>query len=140
MKLRKYPDPILRKKAVDVIEFNLKLEKQVERMKNFIDGKGIGLAANQVGYNNKVIIYWNNGFKELINPKILVSSDNEEKLIEGCLSLPGLEKEVKRPSSVMVSGRLLNGSFITFTAFDLTARIIQHEIDHLEGKLILDYD
>lgn len=108
-------------------------------MLEFVDGKGVGLAANQVGYNNKVIVFkLDNEFIELVNPHIVVKAKPVIRSIEECLSIPGKSFVVDRFESVIVLGQKLDGSKVSITAFDLTARILQHELDHLDGRLISD--
>lgn len=101
--------------------------------------RGIGLAAPQVGFNKQIIIAdIGKGPIELVNPQIL-SPKGKEKLDEKCLSLPGISVEVKRPKEVIVSGLNKRGKTVEMRLKGLIARVIQHEIDHLKGTLIIDY-
>jgi peptide deformylase len=101
--------------------------------------EGVGLAANQVGRLRRVLVA---GIEEdeyvLINPVIEARSDETEVLPEGCLSIPGILVDVERPVAVTVSGQDAAGEEVRFEAEGLLARVFQHEIDHLDGVLILD--
>lgn len=99
---------------------------------------GVGFAANQIGVLQKVLVYDDGtGPKVLINPKIIRAS-GEQVGIEGCLSVPGLQGEVRRANEVEVKGLDENGKPVKIKAEGLTARIIQHELDHLNGVLFID--
>lgn len=134
-----YPDPILRQQAKAVSKPDDATKKLVEEMiATMRRENGLGLAANQVGALQKVVVYDDGtGLGILINPKI-VSASGEQVGVEGCLSVPGLQGEVKRASSVEVRATDLNGKPIKIKAEGLLARIFQHELDHLNGKLFID--
>ncbi|HTB49902.1 MAG TPA: peptide deformylase, partial [Solirubrobacteraceae bacterium] len=105
------------------------------------DALGIGLAATQLGVLHRVLVYRaysDDPLTALVNPTIEWSSQELETLEEGCLSLPGVHVEVERPAQVKVRARDVQGNELVVEAEGLEARVIQHEIDHLEGILILD--
>jgi peptide deformylase len=134
-----YPQSVLQKQAKAVPKIDAATKKLVEDMVATLRAaSGLGLAANQVGVLQKVFVYDDgNGLGIMINPKI-VRRSGEQVGIEGCLSVPGLQGEVKRANEVIVKGTDLNGKAVKITAEGLLARIFQHEIDHLEGTLFLD--
>jgi peptide deformylase len=140
MTLRIYPDTVLRQVADQVTVFDKPLRGFAETMLSFmIENKGIGLAAPQVGVLYRIITV---GLREvhccLINPEIIsVSFDNDTKE-EGCLSLPDKTYEVNRNISIEVRARNIDGGITHFEAKHLFARVVQHEIDHLNGVLICD--
>ena len=140
LKIKIYPAPILRKRCLLVEEVG---ENELNLLKNMAEtmyrNRGIGLAAPQVGFNKQIIIAdIGKGLIELVNPQIL-SLKGKEKLDERCLSLPGISVEVKRPKEIIVSGLNKRGKTIEMKLKGLIARVIQHEIDHLRGTLIIDY-
>ncbi len=140
MTLRFYPDTILRRVAKQVSIFDKPLQGFAETMFSFmIEHKGIGLAAPQVGNLYRIITISLREIKCcLINPKIIsVSFDNDTKE-EGCLSLPDITYEVKRNVLIEVRARSTSGGTIHFEAEGLLARVVQHEIEHLNGVLIND--
>jgi peptide deformylase len=104
--------------------------------------KGIGLAAPQIGLNKRIIVLdINSEIRNkiaLINPEIVSSSDIGVPYEEGCLSLPGLNAEVIRPAGILVKGLSPNGDIVEYEASGLFARVLQHEIDHLDGILFID--
>jgi peptide deformylase len=103
------------------------------------DAPGIGLAATQLGVVKRMIVYQvDDDPVTLVNPRIVEASDDTEVLDEGCLSLPGVNVPVERPTLVRVRARDLRGRRLEYDAEDLEARVIQHEIDHLDGVLILE--
>ena len=138
-----YPDPVLRKVAdrVDNIDDSIKdlISTMFEVMKL---GKGIGLAAPQIGVTKRIIVISidEKGFERfaLINPVIEYSSDKRSTMEEGCLSIPGVRADVKRPAKIVVSGIGRSGRPISLEAGGLLARVIQHEVDHLNGVLFID--
>ena len=138
--LRTYPDPILRTKISPITNFNSVnlsaiVDKMAELMYNY---KGIGIAAPQIGICQRICVFdLGNGKQVLINPEI-VESDGKDLLEEGCLSIPGIRIDVKRAKSVVVRGYNVEGKEEEFKADGLLARVIQHEIDHLNGILIID--
>jgi peptide deformylase len=140
--VRKHGDPVLRSRALAVDNFDGALRDQVRRMGNLMhDALGIGLAATQVGLMNRVLVYRVDGegpIAALVNPVLEWSGDESEEMEEGCLSLPGVHVEVERPVHVRVRAQDERGERILIEASGLEARVIQHEMDHLDGVLILD--
>jgi peptide deformylase len=140
--IRSFGDPVLRTKARPIERFDDELRDEVARMGELMDDAiGVGLAATQVGVVHRLLVYRVQPHGELaalINPEIEWSGRDSETAEEGCLSLPGVLVEVDRPVHVRV--RALNGfgEPILIEASGLEARVIQHEIDHLDGVLILD--
>jgi peptide deformylase len=140
--VRKFGDPVLRTTALPVDRFDGSLADEIEQMGELMhDALGIGLAATQLGVLHRVLVYRaysDDPLTALVNPVIEWSSDELETLEEGCLSLPGVHVEVERPSQVRVRASNADGEEILVEAEGLEARVIQHEIDHLDGILILD--
>ena len=135
----KYPDPALRERAKNVSKADPSVKKLVEDMAATMrETSGLGLAANQVGVLQRVFVYDDGtGLGVLINPKIM-SASGEQLGIEGCLSVPGLQGEVRRAEEVVVKGTDLNGKTVKIKAQGLLARVFQHEMDHLDGTLFID--
>ncbi|HLC27141.1 MAG TPA: peptide deformylase [bacterium] len=143
--IRIYPDPVLLKKAKPVQAVTPEIRKLVTDMTDTLyDAPGIGLAAPQVGVSLRVIVAdpssrdHTSELQALINPVILWA-EGEETLEEGCLSLPNITEEVTRPARIRVSAWDRDGKDLQFETDGLLARVIQHEIDHLEGIVILDH-
>jgi peptide deformylase len=140
--VRKLGDPILRTKALPVERFDDTLRDEVRRMAALMeDALGIGLAAPQVGVSHRLLVYRvdpESPVVALVNPEIEWSSRDEEISEEGCLSLPFVHVDVERPIAVLVRARDEQGDEMVIEATGLEARVIQHEIDHLDGVLILD--
>lgn len=140
--VRKYGDPVLKTRARTVERFDDALREEVRRMAELMnDALGVGLAANQVGVLNRVLVYRvqpQAPVAALVNPQIEWSGDEEEKLEEGCLSLPGVHVDVDRAVFIRVRAQDEYGEAITIEASGLEARVIQHEMDHLDGKLVFD--
>lgn len=140
--VRKFGDPVLRAAAVPVERFDDALKAEVRRMGELMhDALGIGLAATQLGVLHRVLVY--RAYPEdplvaLVNPTLTWQSEEREAAEEGCLSLPGVHVEVERPARVRVRARGEDGEELEIEAEGLRARVIQHEIDHLDGVLILD--
>ncbi|HEX3909441.1 MAG TPA: peptide deformylase [Solirubrobacteraceae bacterium] len=140
--VRKLGDPVLRAKAVPVERFDETLAREVQRMGALMhDALGVGLAATQLGVLHRVLVY--RAYAEdpltvLVNPVIEWSSEERESAEEGCLSLPGVHVEVERAARVRVKAKDEHGAELEIEAEGLPARVIQHEVDHLDGKLILD--
>ena len=139
-----YPDPRLRKKAKAVVTVDDDIKRLVDDMfETMIDSHGIGLAASQVDVHQRVIVMdlMEDGSQPrvFINPEIEVLNDTTEPYDEGCLSVPGFYETVARPSNVMISALDREGRSFKEKASGLLAICIQHEIDHLEGKLFVDY-
>jgi peptide deformylase len=138
--LKFYPDPVLRKISSLVPKVNNTIRQLIKKMSNIMyNNKGIGLAAPQVGTLERVIIAdIGEGLISMINPEILTGF-GEEFMEEGCLSLPETVVNVKRKQSVFVRYLDKNEKEIESELNGLTTRVIQHEIDHLNGVLIIDY-
>jgi len=139
-RIRVYPDPVLIRKAMPVRNIDGKTKAVVDRMSELMyANKGIGLAAPQVGISSRILIVdVGQGLRAFINPEIL-EAEGEVVLEEGCLSLPGIEVPVKRKQKVLVRGRDMDGKEVNEEVFDFQARVYQHEIDHLNGTLIVHY-
>jgi len=137
-----YGDPVLKSRASEVTEFDDALAEEIERMIVLMrDGLGVGLAATQVGKLRRLLVFQTNADAEpqgLVNPKIEWLSDEMEIMAEGCLSIPRVVVEVERPLYARVSGQDQNGDTMLIEASGHEARVLQHEIDHLDGILILD--
>jgi peptide deformylase len=140
--VRQYGDPVLRAEARPVDVFDDGLREEIARMAGLMnDALGIGLAATQVGVLNRVLVYrveHDSPVNALVNPVIEWSGGDKEVLEEGCLSLPGVHVDVERPIYVRVRAQDATGEPIVIEASGLEARVIQHEVDHLDGVLILD--
>ncbi len=138
--IRVYGDPVLRQVAAAVEEIDGRIARMVEDMIPAMHAaEGIGLAAPQVGIQKRLFVYdIGEGPRTLVNPEI-VESDGEWAFEEGCLSVPGLSFEIVRPKLVHLVGRDLDGNEISIEADELLARLFQHELDHLDGVLLLDH-
>ena len=142
--VRRYPDPVLRKVADKVTDISAELCKLSEDMvETMRAARGIGLAANQIGVSVRIISLEVELEKEappliLLNPEI-VEVASEETAEEGCLSLPGFYETVKRARQVLVKAITLEGKEFSMECEGLLARAFQHEIDHLNGVLLVDH-
>ncbi|MBV9001459.1 MAG: peptide deformylase [Solirubrobacterales bacterium] len=140
--IRSFGDPVLRTKARPIERFDDELRQEVARMGSLMDDAiGVGLAATQVGVVHRLLVYrvqHEAALAALINPEVEWSSRGSEEMEEGCLSLPGVLVDVDRPIHVRVRALDEFGEPILIEASGLEARVIQHEIDHLDGVLILD--
>lgn len=137
--IRLYGDPVLRRKSREVEEMSGDIQKLIDNMaKLMYKNKGIGLAAPQVGMLKRVVIAnVGEGLVSLVNPKILWRQ-GKDTMVEGCLSIPGINLEIKRSQEVIVEGLNKEGEKVQLGAVGLLARVLQHEIDHLDGILIID--
>ena len=140
--IRQYPDPVLRLKAQEVETFDGDLAQLVERMTRLMqDARGVGLAATQVGILRRVLVLQVDDEEEprvLVNPVILDRSEETEEDTEGCLSLQGVVIPVERAVSLRVEARDAGGEPVELELEGLAARVAQHEVDHLDGVLIVD--
>ena len=140
--VRKFGDPVLRTRARPVAQFDAALRDEVERMGELMgDALGVGLAATQVGVLHRVLVYrvqQQAPVAALVNPQIEWTGKETETMEEGCLSLPHVLVDVERAIHVRVRALDEGGDPILIEASGLEARVIQHEIDHLDGVLILD--
>ncbi|HNX60754.1 MAG TPA: peptide deformylase [Spirochaetota bacterium] len=139
-----YGSEILTRKAEDVNEFTPDIPELVTEMFTVLEqAKGIGLAAPQIGISKNIIVVDVSHYKDgpkvgLINPVIVWDSADEQVYEEGCLSVPGLFTEVIRPGKVKVQAYSPEGKRLEFSADGIFARVLQHEIDHLNGILFID--
>ena len=140
--VRKFGDPVLKSRAVEVEQFDDGLRNEIARMGLLMeDAIGVGLAANQVGLLRRFFVYRvseDDPLQAIVNPVIDWSSEEEETFEEGCLSLPQVVVEVTRPAQIRISAQDRFGEPIEIEADGLEARVIQHELDHLDGVLIID--
>ena len=140
--VHKFGDPVLRTRARPVERFDEVLQAEVEQMGRIMDDAlGIGLAATQVGRLSRLLVYRvaeDGPLVALANPEVEWASEETVVDEEGCLSLPGVLVDVERPARIRVKAQDEHGAFVMLDAADLEARVIQHEIDHLDGVLILD--
>ena len=140
--VRKLGDPVLRASALPVERFDDALRAEIGRMGELMhDALGVGLAATQLGVLHRVLVYrahTEDPLTALVNPEIEWQSDELEVADEGCLSLPGVHVAVERAVQVRVRAKDGHGEDLMIEAAGLDARVIQHEIDHLNGVLILD--
>jgi len=141
LEIKKYPDSVLRKKCAQIEEITGKEVKLFEEMlftMRFF--AGIGLAAPQIGVaRNLIVADIGEGAVRLANPVIMKTKGLGGKWEEGCLSIPGIGVTLARPAEIIVSGLNEEGRAVELEARGLLARVLQHEIDHLQGKLIIDY-
>ena len=137
----KHPDPVLRERAKEVTKFNASLHKLLDDMaETMYDADGVGLAAPQVGILKRVFVVdadEEHGLLELVNPEI-VSREGEQFGAEGCLSIPGLQGDVKRANKIVIKAQDRYGNPVQYEGTELLARAFQHELDHLNGVLFLD--
>jgi peptide deformylase len=143
LNILEFPDQRLRKKAFPVNEVNSDTRKLVDDMfETMYESRGVGLAATQVNVQQRVIVMDTSEEKDapvcFINPEI-IAKDGIEESEEGCLSVPGIFEKVKRAECIKVKALNRDGETFELEANDILAVCIQHEIDHLEGKLFVDY-
>jgi peptide deformylase len=138
----KFGDPVLRSAASPLTEFDDRLAEDAERMIELMrDAIGVGLAATQLGTLRRILVFQVGSEAEptvLVNPEIEWRSDELVTAEEGCLSLPGVVVDVERPLYVRARAQDVRGEPLTIEASGLEARVIQHEVDHLDGVLMLD--
>jgi peptide deformylase len=142
LKIRKNPDPILRKKASKVSNIlDTSVQRLIDNMIDTLDkASGVGLAANQVGVPLRIIVIQMQEEEAfaLVNPEV-VEREGERLVTEGCLSLPGYQAEIKRAELVRVRAKNRHGKLVRRKATDLLAQALEHEIDHLNGVLYIDH-
>jgi peptide deformylase len=138
--IRTFGDPVLKSRATIVKDFDESLEHLAREMMRIMrEHEGVGLAANQIGRLKRIFVAaYEDEEYAIVNPVIEERSEALEKDVEGCLSIPEIRVEVERPRAVTVSGKDPSGTPVRIEAEGLLARIFQHEIDHLDGVLILD--
>jgi peptide deformylase len=142
--VRQYPDPVLRMKANDIEEIDDSVTGLVERMKGLMsEARGVGLAAPQLGILRRLVVYQageEEPFVALVNPRVVETGGEQVADDEGCLSLGAATVivEVERPSTIVIEATSPEGEELRVEAEGLEARVIQHELDHLDGVLIID--
>ena len=140
--IRQYPDPALRLRANDDELFDGALARLAERMTELMhDARGVGLAATQVGVLQRLFVFQAEEDDEpraIANPRITTRSDEVEVADEGCLSLQGVLVPVERNVTVTLEGHDLEGAPLRLELGEMAARIVQHELDHLDGVLIVE--
>lgn len=139
--IRLIGDPVLKQRASEVDEIDGKVARLVHDMFDTLDDSdtGIGLAAPQIGVQKRIFVYELEGEPGvLINPEIRESA-GEWNYLEGCLSIPDLYFDIVRPKEVYIVGRDLDGNEVSLEADDISARLFQHELDHLDGILMLEH-
>ncbi len=140
--IRQYPDPALRMRAREVETFDGDLARLVERMTALMrDANGVGLAATQVGVVRRVFVFQPDPESEpavVVNPELVWSADEVESDEEGCLSIQGVRVPVERAVRVTLAGRNPAGEEVSFELEGMGARAAQHELDHLDGVLVID--
>ncbi|AXA92463.1 peptide deformylase [Massilia sp. YMA4] len=144
LNILRYPDPRLHKVAKPVEVFDERIARLVADMaETMYDAPGIGLAATQVDVHERVIVIDISETKDqltvFINPEIVWASDDKQVYDEGCLSVPGIYDDVERPAKVKVRAQDAKGEFFEVDADGLLAVCIQHEMDHLAGKVFVEY-
>ena len=137
--IRQYGDPVLKERTRDVEEIDGSVASLVDSMiETMYAAPGTGLAANQVGVQRRIFVYdVGDGPRTIINPRI-IESDGEWTYDEGCLSVPGLSWDIVRPNAVHLVGVDLDGNDISIEAAELEGRVFQHELDHLDGILLVE--
>ena len=140
--IRQYPDPVLRMQAREVESFDGDLRRLAERMTQLMrDASGVGLAATQIGVIRRVFVFHTDPEEDpiaVVNPVVVEQSDESAVDDEGCLSLQGVQMPVERPVSIRLEGRDLEGGELARDLEEHAARVVQHELDHLDGVVILD--
>ena len=138
--IRMFGDPVLNTPAAPVESFDDSLAHLAEEMLlTMREHEGVGLAANQVGRLKRILVAAVEDEEfVIVNPVVEEAAETTGKDLEGCLSIPGIQVEVERPTEIMISGQDPSGAPLQIEASGLVARIFQHEIDHLDGILILD--
>jgi peptide deformylase len=137
--IRQYGDPVLKERTRDVLEIDGSIAALADSMiDTMYEAPGSGLAANQIGVLKRIFVYdIGEGPRTVINPRI-VESDGEWSYEEGCLSIPGLSWDIVRPNAVHLVGLDLDGNELSIEATELEGRVFQHELDHLDGILLVE--
>jgi len=138
-RVRTFGDPVLRRRAEEVTEIDGRLARLAEDMLvTMREARGVGLAAPQVGVSKRLFVYDINGTgpRTLVNP-VIVEAEGEWEHEEGCLSVPGMWFEITRAKRVLVRGYDLQGREVSYEGTDMEAKLYQHEVDHLDGRLLL---
>ena len=146
LKILTFPDKFLRQPTKPVENIDGEIQKVIDGMAGIMyEAPGVGLAAIQVGYDKSIIVYdvslkeEKRSLQVLINPKIISSEGKILSENEGCLSVPDLSADIKRSASILVEGLDREGKPVKIEADELLALVLQHEIDHLNGTLIIDH-
>ena len=145
--IRIYPDPVLRVRCREIETFDDRLRKlATDMVETMYEAPGVGLAASQVGVEERLCVVDPTAGEEegtlqiLVNPAIVADSEaGRESDVEGCLSIPGITEKVTRPYRIQVTAQDLDGHPVEFAAEGLHARVICHEVDHLNGVLFTDH-
>jgi peptide deformylase len=140
--IRQYPDAVLRMRAHEVERFDEPLARLAERMTELMhDARGVGLAATQVGVLQRLFVFQadeEDEVRAVVNPQITARSEETESGDEGCLSLQGVLVPVERSVTVTLEGQDLEGKPLRLELEELPARVVQHELDHLDGTLMIE--
>jgi len=140
--IRQWPDPVLKLRAQEVEEFDDDLQRLIERMGRLMkDANGVGLAANQAGILRRVFVFRKSDEEEpvaAVNPRIVETGSEIDTDDEGCLSLQGVLLPVERPTTLVLEAQDATGAPVRLELEGLDARVVQHELDHLDGVLILE--
>ncbi len=146
LEIRKYGAPVLRQRAETVTVFDEKLARlAADMMATMEAANGVGLAGNQVGILERIFVADTASFElsgkkiAVVNPEIVFRSSEEVIGEEGCLSIPGLYADVRRPKKIKLAGQNLKGEKMELDAEDMIARVFCHETDHLNGVLFVDH-
>jgi peptide deformylase len=139
--IRQYGDPVLRMQTQEIVGVDDDVRRLVERMTSLMeDAQGVGLAATQVGVLRRLFVFvdGDDGPRAVVNPQVVERSEETEPDDEGCLSLQGVKVPVERALRVVVEGLDANGNPVRHELEGYGARVVQHELDHLDGVLIID--
>lgn len=138
--IRTYGDPVLKQRASDVENVDGRLVHLVDDMiTTMYEAPGVGLAAPQIGVQKRLFVYDVGDGPEVIMNPVITESAGEWAYEEGCLSVPGLHWEIIRPKQVLLEGYDLDGNEVSFEADEFLARVFQHEVDHLDGILLVEH-
>jgi peptide deformylase len=137
--IRLVGDPVLRQRATEITDIDGKVASLAEGMlATMYEAPGLGLAAPQVGVQKRLFVYDLGEDPQVVVNPVIVEGDGEWTYEEGCLSVPGLSWEIVRPKQIHLTGLDLEGNEISIEADELIARVFQHELDHLDGVLLLE--
>jgi peptide deformylase len=138
--IRVFGDPVLKQHAAPITEIDGTVARLAEDMfTTLYDANGAGLAAPQVGVQKRLFVYDIADEPIVVVNPVIAETDGEWTYLEGCLSVPGLSWEITRPKQVLLTGLDLDGNELQIEADELEARVFQHELDHLDGVLLLDH-